>query len=502
MKPQLLLLTTLLMAVGIARAELRADKLAELDNQLALLLPGTSNHEQSTRAFAKEQIQNLITVLEDRRIRKKNADKAFEILEEEVSIRFLRQPGAFSHFHQLFTTGQYDRSTASALYALAMEYFELPYVLKVRDAEILLEATTPEDARAFALPHGDPWTAASSQRFQNAYLEVLRSIGYLSPVEWRRSPQALYDQYYIGGQKELNLRQMASFLFCRQALKAYNDQAWSTALDWLYQAERLQAWPVQDVIRRAVWLQLATQANSPEESLQHLWAIWQESPGSPWQRELLRHFSQTVSNQPKLSIWQIDSTYLTFQERFADHPGALGQLRELYYLHRARFHAQNNNPELVMSYMDSLYTLRPQHTEVQDVLAGMLVWALQTEREFGPGLELIAKYERQYPFLASNALFQDRHLFYQAERIRYHFNADKAILGNRYLEEFQRHCRRINRPPSYVSWLSTAHLAASDYYFRQKNYQQAFMLVEEARQQAPEDPYLDHRVDVLRRYLP
>ncbi len=501
MKQQLLLLTILLLTVGTLRAELRADKLAELDVHLQLLLPGTSNYEQANRAFAKEQIQNLLQVLEDRRIRRKKTDKALQILQEEITVRFFRKPGDFNNFHQLFTSGSYDRSTASALYALAMEHFDLPYILKVRDAEILLEVSAEDATHKLTLPHGDHWTTASSQRFQNAYLEVLRSIGYLSPAEWRRSPKALYDQYYIGGQTEVDLQQMASFLFCRQALKAYHDQAWSTALDCLNRSELLQRWPVQKVIRRAVWLQLANQKDNPEESLRHLWMIWQESPGAPWQRELLRHFNQAISAESKPSIWQIDSTYLSFQEQYSRHPSAQGQLRELYYLHRARLHARENNTELVMSFMDSLYNLHPQNLEVQDVLAGMLVWSLRSEREFNRGLTLIQKYERQYPFLTNHLLFQDRNLFYQAERIRYHFNADEAVLGNQYLQTFKAHSNRGSRPPGYVSWLSTAHLSASDYYFRKRNYQQAFILVEEARQQAPQDPYLDHRVDVLRRYL-
>ena len=180
--------------------------------------------------------------------------------------------------------------------------------------------------------------------------------------------------------------------------------------------------------------------------------IWQESPGAPWQRELLRHFNQAISKQANQSIWQIDSTYLSFQEQFARHPGAQGQLRELYYLHRARFHASENNTDLVMSFMDSLYNLHPQLIEVQDVLAGMLVWSLRTEREFGAGLTLINKYERQYPFLANHILFQDRNLFYQAERIRYHFNADEAVLGNQYLKEFQAHSNRGSHPPGNKSW--------------------------------------------------
>lgn len=498
---QLLLFNLILLFLLPLQAELAANKVAELDTQLELLLPGTGNAEQSARAFAKQRINELISVLEEQKIRRKNTSKALALLEEEVGRRFLLTPTYFADFDQLFKSGQYDRTTATALYALAMDFFGLPYQLQVRDTEIILIATPDENARQLALPHQDSWTGNTSQRFQNAYIEVLRSIGYVSPAEWNRSPKALFDQYYLAGQSQLNLRQMASFLYYRQALKAYKDQAWTAALDWIYRAEQLQSWPVHEVIRRATWLQLANQPDNTNESLRYLWMIWEESPGSPWQRELLFQFSKTVSDHSKLSTWQIDSTYFAYQNQFADHPGALGQLRELYFLQSARYHARTGNTVSVMNYMDSLYNLRPQNSEVQDVLAGMLVWSLRTEREFESGLARVAQYERQYPFLASNALFQDRHLFYQAERIRHHFNADEQIIATQYLEEFQRQSRRIARPPQYVSWVTTAYLAASDYYFRIGNYPQALQLVQQARREAPSDPYLDHREDVLKRYL-
>ena len=501
MKQRLFLLALFCGFSLLAKAELRADKLAELDTHLELLLPGTSNAEQSARAFAKERINELLTKLEGRKLRKKKPSKALSILEEEVAHRFLVRPTYFADFDQLFRAGQYDRTTATALYALAMEYFGLAYKLEVRDADLVLIALPEAANRALKLPHKDNWTAASSQRFQHAYLDILLSIGYLSPVEWDRSPEALYDQYYLGGHTQLNLRQMASFLYGRQALKAYADQAWSTALDWLYRAEQLQKWPVQDVVRRAIWLQLANQPNSPKESLRYLWLIWQESPGSPWQKSLLQHFSTSVADRPGLTSWQIDSAYMSYQEKFAGHPGALGQLRELYFLQRARFHARKGNTASVMQYMDSLYAFRPNHAGVQDVLTGMLVWSLRGERDFEQGLKKINQYERKYSFLSATPLFQDRHLFYQAERIRHHYNADENVLGNQYFEEFKRHCRRIGRPPGYVSWITTAYLAASDYHFRNGNYGQALLIVQQARQEAPEDAYLDHREDVLKRYL-
>jgi tetratricopeptide (TPR) repeat protein len=155
-----------------------------------------------------------------------------------------------------------------------------------------------------------------------------------------------------------------------------------------------------------------------------------------------------------------------------------------------------------MSFMDSLYRYQPNNTAVQEVLAGMLVWSLRnSEREFSRGLDGINLYSRRYPFLHQNELFQDRHLLYQAERVRYYFDQDDLVKGGNYFEEFKRLLTTSRSAPRRNSWILTAYLAASNYYFRQGDYSQAFDLIQQARREAPDDPYLDHRAGVLRNYF-
>lgn len=478
-----------------------ADHSAELDQQLQLLLPGTGLQEQSVRAYAKERLNEMLTQLEAQNIRKKKPHKALAMLKEAMGEQFLKNHQPFSKIQFFFTQGQYDQTTASAVYALTLEYLGLPYLLQVQGTEVSILVDLGKNTERISVKGAEKPNAEKERQFQSAYLEVLRSIGYIPDAEWNHSPDQLFNRYYLGGDQQLTLRQLASFLYYRQALRAYTDRAWAASLDWLYLARQLHPWPVQEVLQRAIWLQLATEDTKTTTSLDYLWKIWERSPGAPWQGQLIHRFNDLLRDHPTPNSWMIDSTYMAFQQRFKNYPGALGQLREIYYLQSARMYAQQGNTTSVMNYMDSLYRYQPNNTAIHEVLAGMLVWSLRKERAFEPGLEQIVIYSRKYPFLTTNPIFVDHHLMYQAEKVRYYFDQDDRIKGLEYLDDFKRLATSSSRTPRYNSWVLTAYLAASNYYYRQNDFRQALNFIEQGRQESPTDPYLDHRADVLLKYL-
>lgn len=508
MKQLPILSCLLLLSVGFL--PLRANSLpetptslsAELDQHLQLLLPGTGTQEQSTRAYAKDKIEAVILSLEAKKIQKKKPHKAFVLLREEVNQSILGQYEPLVDLRTVFTQGKYDQTTAAAVYALVLEHFSMLYVLRIEEGEVVLLVDNGKGTERIQIKGSPAQSAAAAKRFQHAYLELLQTVGYITSTEWNAPPDQLVERYYLNGTRQLNLRQLAGFLYYRNALKAYVDQAWVSSLDWLYRSQQLQPWPAQEVLRRAVWIQLANDKNRQKTALDYLWKIWERSPGDPWQSQLLLNFNQLLKNHPLPTTWMIDSTYHAFQQKFAAYPGALGQLREIYYLQSARFHAKQGNTVSVMNFMDSLYRYQPNNNTVQEVLAGMLVWSLRnSEREFSRGLDGINLYSRRYPFLHQNELFQDRHLFYQAERVRHYFDQDDRVQGLKYFEEFKQLAMTSPRAPRRDSWILTAYLAASNYYFRQGDYRQAHDLIQQARREAPAAPYLDHREGVLRKYF-
>ncbi len=473
-----------------------------LDEQLEMLLPGNGQQDLSARAYARGQLHELFQRLEDNRVRRKAIHKALEIIIAEVEGSFLRHSGAFVPFANLFREGQYDQSTATAIYALVMEYFSIPYAIQMNEWQVNLLADPEGRPQVLGAPISRRQTRQRLANFKRSYLELLRSVALLDEEEWQRPEEELFRLYYFGNTDQLSLRELASYLHYRQALAAYDRRAFVEVLSWLEQAQGLSGRPLYAILQRATWLQLADEDETSRESLFYLWKVWEGSPGEPWQSELLRRFSKaTVSEGDSVfGAARIDSIYHYFNDRFAGYGFAQQQLREMYYLKLARFHARHGHTESVTNYMDSLYLLRPQDLDVQNVLAGMLVWSLGSERDFTRGLQRIQEFSNRYPFLLNNELFQDQHLFYQAERIRYFFDRDEAATAANYLRDFDLLLQRFGRTPRMTSWVTTAYVAASNYYYRRGEFAYALHYVERSYALAPTDPYLEHRVDLLRNY--
>ena len=481
---------------GSARATL-----AELDAQLELLLPGAGLQEQSARAYAKQQLATLFAQLEKHKIDKKKPHQALALLRSEVEGTFLLSYTPYAEINLLFKRGQYDQATATALYALVFQHLEMPYALQVQGSEIVLVADLEDNNQVVRIPGTGGRQTERDQIFQQLYLDLLRNLNFIPQNEWSRPPEEVFHTYYLGNDDQLTLAELADFLYYRQALSAYNDKAWTLALGLLAKTNPSASRPVYAVLERAIWLQIANTGDNSPGTMAYLWKLWQASPGDPWQGELLRRFSTITSTLPKPGKWAIDSVYGVFNDRFARSPAAQLQLREMYFLQQARCQAKLGNSQLVMDFMDSLYLLRPHDTGIHNVLGGMLVWSLRAKREFGPGLESIQFYESRYPFLRSNLLFQDQHLFYLAERVRALLDSEDEAPGMAAFQDFKDLARRTGRTPRYDSCITTSYLAVSNFYFRKGNYSQALATMADALRAAPGDSYLAHRVEVLRRYL-
>lgn len=487
--------------LATANTSAENEKLEAIDEQLEMLLPGTGLQEQSSRMYAKERLQILFSELDKRKVSKKKTHKAIQIIKEEVEGLFLLQFSNFSGMEQLFKQGNYDQSTASALYAIVFKYFDLPYSIQVRASDILLISTSDNSAQNIKIPASRSLNDSKYRAFQMAYIELLRSINILSPEEWEYHPEYIFNTYYIGKKDEITLKELASFLHYRQALEAYEQKRWVACLDRISQAQNMSDLPLYGVLERVVWLQLANEDKTSKQSLHYLWKLWNSNKSLVWQSELINRFNQETNQLKPATQWKIDSIYNLYQTKFGDNESAKEQLLASNYLIQARFFAQEGRTVEVMNFMDSLYLMRPEDKEVQKVLAGMLVWSLKSEREYEKGLQRISYYEQKYPFLKNDPIFQDQHLFYRAERVRYHFDADEYVLGNIYLKEFELLIAKNQSTARFVSWVSTVYLSSSYYYFRENDYSQALALVEKALTFAPKDEYLLHRQDLLKRYI-
>lgn len=503
-----ILLFTLCITLSLPLAADRTNRLAE---NLSLLIPGDGPAIQSARLYAKTQMDRLIQDLEREKVGQRSSKKVARILEQYITLDLLKEHKGFAPFETLLKQGHYSRATAVALYALVAEEFGLSY--QIRNELWAINITLDPDGRNIRLkiPRKSK-SPVSNQAFMRNYLDLLRASKLVPDEDWQKSEQAIFDKYYYGASDELSFRQLAGYLQYLQALKQYEKGQYSEALSHTERAQDLYDRPVHEVLRRAILLQIAAPApvnyerisnvSGSSEALYYLFQLWEEQPSDELRNSLVNRFAQ-VADQFLLKQGQgiaFDSIHNYFQSKISDYPDLSAQVKEIFFLKKASYYAQQGRTAEVMEYTDSLYRYRPNDPKVHDVLSGLLTWSLGAQKDWEQGLESLIYYQKRYPFLQSQPVLQDFDLYYRAEQLRAIFDADQGLEGTRLLREFESLLSRYGPTPRHRSWITTAYYAASNFYFRKMDYYNALQMIERANNLAPNDAFLEHRRSVLRNY--
>lgn len=476
---------------------------AELVDQLQLFLPGTTTSDRAGRAFVERQLQHLIRQLEISGIQKRSVKKSVPYLRQQVEARFFKQVAEDADLLTMTQTGNFNQTSAAAIYALLLEHFDIPYQIRADLWEVYVIADPIGEHLPLFPPGNRQRIAPREKAFVRDYLQLLRNLAIPSEADWQRPEMELFQKYYFGSDERMSLSQLAAFAHYQQALRAYERKAYPQTLDHLRLADQLSVRPAFDVLRRATIYQLADRGQGDSrESLFYLFELRREHSGEDFQAEIRRRFERVVEEQlrQRHNPRALDSVYAIVCARTSGDARLRTLLGETYCRQRIRYHADRQETQEVLRFVDSLYRYRPDDVALQEILAAEVVKPLTTERDYRLGLPRTEQALQRYPFLRQHPLFCDMDLHYRAERIRAVYDADDARQGQQYLNEFAQLLMRYPVTERRSSWIVTAYLAASNYHFRRGEYRAAEAVLERAYALAPQDHYLLHRLELLKNY--
>ncbi len=475
-----------------------------LEEQLQLFVPGNTTDEQAARGFISAELQYLIDeLIREHRVDRRSTKKAVQHIRQQVEASWLRVPQEYANFRDLFKRGAFNATTTTALYALLLEYFQIPYRIEANLWNLHLIADPNKHAVSMHPPIQQVQVTPLERAFMRDYVRLLDAMDLLDEEAKAQSERQTFQQYYLGEARSLSLSELAGFLHYQQAMAAYQESNYQEALDRLDDAQRVAPRPVMDVLRQATLFQLATSADiGSRNALEYLLELRKVRAHEMFDREVLRRFRDVAERTfaGHADVREFDQLYDYLRYKTKLDVDFERRLSTIYYDYKARQRSNRTGPSEVRPYVDSLYTYRPQDRQVQETLASMVAWTIRQDRNFITGLPRLNRVFRQYPFLREHPYFQDLDLFYRAERIRLSFNNDQLKEGHYYFEEFKQLLKRYGNTPRSASWTLTAYLAVSNYYYRWQDYHRARLILEEARALLPQDPYLAHRTHMLRNY--
>ncbi len=471
-------------------------------DQVRLLLAASPNNSEHDYRYIEVELRQIYRELEREKVNRKSTKNAVEIINKYLRKKYFRNYNEYAGFEQLFSHNLYNTATATAMYALIFEHFELPYYIQM-EPQRLFPVVDPGKA-TIVLNTDSPSQLKKKRksRFARDYVQLLRELRLLNGQE-TVSEESLFYQYYAPEETQISLNQLGGILYYQQALQQYDKKQYGKALQLVDKAHALFPLPRHESFRYTCLFQLAKSRDILQTGdASGIFQLYEQYPIPAVRKEVVNSFYRFTDYQlvEKREPEKLAAIYQSYRQHLRKETNMLEQIREIYFTQLARYYARQNETIKVLECMDSIKHDYPRDKKIQDALAGLLVESLSNQRDFEKGLRELEEYKKQYPFLRNHPFLQDRDLFYRAERIRQSFDQDEMDQGLRYLDDFEQALAVSGHLPRVELWVTTAYTAASNYFFRAEDYPNARLMIQRGLNLQPNDAYLKNQWELLWNY--
>ncbi len=479
----------------------------DLSDRLRLLYPGDEPAVADARSFVEKKLENLFRQLRyTDKLTRKSLRRQVRGIEDRVTRDVLRYYDPAAELADAFRNGTYNEATATLLYALTFEAFNLPHAGYVDHWESYLLVDPGGKRITVRNPSARPHTPETELTYRREYLGLIRStldkkLPALSPAE----ADAVFFTYYYQPGRRLTFRQLFAYAQFRLAQSAYATADYARADRLLANARLQESRPAFQLLERAQEIQLSALDRPDMESyVTELFALWQEAPHNRYfPAALLQHFDERQSillkqRRPDDARELLAHYVIRCPDGQADWSN---QLRLLQSLRLLAFYQEQGQTVQALHLAEALLAGAPGNSNFQGYVAELtLVHLRQTYPNPDELVAEAAKAAERYPFLLQHGRYADILLRQAALRVRDYFAAREETAGLEALTEFREKLSLIPNGYDRTLWTLTAFVAASNYYFAEKDYPPARAFIKEALEHDPANDFLLHQQDLLSRY--
>ncbi len=205
-----------------------------------LLMSASGTCDDSRYESVKKRIDELVEGLNPSKFAKysssKKVKKIFAAVQEELLTKYQLR----NQFAEVFENGNFNCVSATALYALVLERFEIPYEIIETPGHVYLVATP--DGERLVMESTDPLGGylQLNERFVQNQLHSLVAMKIITAEEMN-SPDLdkILDELYPS--ESINLKQLVALQYYNQAIYDFEDQDFSSSRENALRAKHLYA---------------------------------------------------------------------------------------------------------------------------------------------------------------------------------------------------------------------------------------------------------------------
>lgn len=447
--------------------------LSNSNNIISLLLISYDKENVYEKSKAINSIDACVSKLKDI-TNGKNEVKKVKITYDYVHKEFLKVYKLKNSFADIFSKGEYNCVSASALYALVFEKLEIPY--KVIDApqhvyliaypnthKILIETTDPENGYF-----------QFNETYINQFVKSLFNTKFISQDEYEKySANDLFNKYYFNS-SNLTIKDLISLQYSNYAVYHTDDKNYKDAINEIEKAYYINNYQRNKYILKSTLAYYIHNNKYDNQDLVSYLCIMlrffnnkdEEFSSEIFKNEFIRLTEHQLINKSDFNLYT--KSYNKLIKEIKD-TALSKEISFIYNYETARVSFINDKSNsYVYSYLIEAYKINPQNNNLQSLILSNIEDDIKREDNPISIISILEDRTKNFNFLNDNSGINSVKANCLLEIAYQSFALNEISNGEKKLKEFEDLVKLKNAKPSEI-FVEKAYAFAAGVYYKKGN---------------------------------
>ncbi|PWJ44200.1 hypothetical protein [Sediminitomix flava] len=447
---------------------------------------------------ASHEIDLLIEELSKKKFESKSEEKKLKLLFNLTHRKFFLKYREVSNFSKIFDVKEYNCVSATALYCLILDKYNIPYAIKETPTHvyaiaypktkgIILESTAPQDG--FYKP--------SDTEINDAVNSLVELKYYTQDEVASKGVRQVYNEFFFS-KDEIDLKKLAGLQYYNETITFLSEQKFKEALNSIYKAQFLYPSDKNEYLSGILLANILLKSKFDNlEDIQYLAQYANLSNADD--NQILQTFSVITENrlfQESNTVF-MDSAFSYLEQSLLDST-LVRNISELYYNNLAHYYGQKSNFKKTLEYASVAFKLNPVNVNTQSLITQILIQDLSRRSGNLNTIKKMDDYVIEYSFLETNSLYQSLYFYTYTIQAYNHLIANDIEKGLAYLKNMEELIENFGEELRYdENQYGLIYAEAGAAYFRERKYTKAKNIIEKGLVKIPEHPELKVRHKIV-----
>ncbi|MFW5707129.1 MAG: hypothetical protein ACOC12_04345 [Bacteroidota bacterium] len=437
---------------------------------------------------------------ENRRFRRK-PEKQISFIFSEIHDEYFQLYTKAPLFSKIFTHGEFNCVTASALFAMAFDYYSIPYDIILLTDHVYLLAYPQQES--IVVETTNPLRGAMQSYNQREKLTAVQSLVEMKVVTQedvnRKGIDRVFSEVYLS-EDNPSLHQLIGTMYYNEALQRSDEMLYEDA----YELYKKASFMYPNRITTGLLLMTATETlDRADHKAPYTYRILGDLekfipfgiPPDAITRQGVSFLSKAVNegNEPLMdSIYNWINLNITREE-------ILEEVKFTYYYNKSLKRINEVRYDEALDILEIAYSIKPYDPHINLMFLDILTWKVTTESGREESYQLIKSIANKYPGLAHSKRFQMLYQGAMLSLINHCYVLEKFDLAENYRSEFElKFAPEDVDSRDIIRYLEEVYSRAALYYFRYNRISKAKEVVLSGLEYAPESAELKSKLMALR----